>query len=123
MAPIIIRLFEWYATGIYSLREITKMAQVAGIVFRGSENPVPTATVHAILRNCIYTEDFNWQGKRYRGIHVPLITHDLWDYVQKILDDRSRTHQRKVKHDFAFSGLIACGHCGYSLVGEISWAR
>jgi hypothetical protein len=35
MAPIIIRLFEWYATGNYSLREVTKMAQAAGIVFRG----------------------------------------------------------------------------------------
>src|ERR1019366_8440935 len=25
----------------------------------------------------------------------------------------------KQKHDFAFSGLIGCGHCGCSLVGEL----
>ncbi len=24
-----------------------------------------------------------------------------------------------MKHDFAFSGLIRCGHCGCALVGEI----
>jgi site-specific DNA recombinase len=28
-----------------------------------------------------------------------------------------------MKHDFAFSGLIACGHCGCSLVGEIKKGR
>jgi hypothetical protein len=28
-----------------------------------------------------------------------------------------------VKHDFAFSGLIACGHCGCSIVGEIKKQR
>jgi hypothetical protein len=26
-------------------------------------------------------------------------------------------------HDLAFSGLIACGHCGYSIVGEIKKQR
>ena len=30
---------------------------------------------------------------------------------------------RTVKHRFAFSGLIACGHCGCSLVGEIKKRR
>jgi site-specific DNA recombinase len=28
-----------------------------------------------------------------------------------------------VEHDFAFSRLIACGHCGWSLVGEIKKSR
>ncbi len=28
-----------------------------------------------------------------------------------------------MKHDFAFSGLIACGHCGCAMVGEIKKER
>ena len=33
------------------------------------------------------------------------------------------TPHRRVKHDFAFSGLIVCGHCGCSIVGEIKKQR
>ena len=123
IAPIVMRLFEWYVTGNYSLEKVTNMAQSAGLVFRRSQKPVPKATVHHILRNRIYTGDFDWQGKRYRGSHEPLITHDLWEKVQAILDHRFKTRHRKVKHDFAFSCLIACGHCGCSLVGEIKKGR
>jgi site-specific DNA recombinase len=39
--------------------------------------------------------------------------------VQQVLDGRFEGKHRKFKHDFAFSGLINCGHCGCLLVGEI----
>jgi Recombinase zinc beta ribbon domain len=34
-----------------------------------------------------------------------------------------RERHRRAKHDFAFSGLIECGHCGSSIVGEIKKQR
>jgi len=40
-----------------------------------------------------------------------------------MLDGRFEGKHRKVKHDFAFSGLVRCGHCGCSLVGEIRKGR
>ncbi len=43
--------------------------------------------------------------------------------MQDILDGRNASKHRRVKHDFAFSGLIACGHCGCSVVGEIKKQR
>ena len=43
--------------------------------------------------------------------------------MQSILSGRFEKKHRKVKHDFAFSGLITCGHCGCSLVGDIKKAR
>jgi hypothetical protein len=123
LAPIITRLFERYATGSYSIRETTQMAQSDGMVFRKSKDPVPVATVHKILRNRIYCGDFDWNGKTYHGNHLPLVTRDLWNRVQEIMDRRFSKHHRKVKHEFAFSGLISCGHCGCSLVGEIKKSR
>ena len=63
--------------------------------------------------------DFDWKGELHQGIHVPLITQDLSECVQKVLDNRFAKRHRKVEHDFAFSRLITCGHCGCSLVGEI----
>jgi site-specific DNA recombinase len=43
--------------------------------------------------------------------------------MQDMMDGRNASKHRRVKHDFAFSGLIACGHCGCSVVGEIKKQR
>ena len=119
LAPIITRMFEWYSSGQYSLAELTKKVRAEGMTFRKSNDPVPRGTVHKILRNRLYTGTFNWSGKIYSGVHAPLVTSDLWVRVQTVLDGRRANRHRKMKHDFAFSGLVSCGHCGCSLVGEI----
>jgi site-specific DNA recombinase len=59
----------------------------------------------------------------YQGRHQPLVTRDLWERVQGVLNGRRAKKHRRLKHDFAFSGLIACGHCGCSIVGEIKKQR
>ena len=117
------RVFENYATGKYSLKEIANIARSEGLTFRKSKKPVPKTTIHIILRNRIYTGDFDWRGRTYKGNHKPLISHELWDRVQEILDQRFNGKHRKVKRDFAFSRLIKCGHCGCSLIGEIKKGR
>ncbi|HEY6261646.1 MAG TPA: recombinase family protein, partial [Nitrospiraceae bacterium] len=123
IGPIITKLFEWYATGNYSLEQVTIMVQNEGMVFRKSKAPVPKATVHQILRNRIYTGDFDWKGKTYRGVHAPLVSHELWERVQHVLTGRFGKRHRTEKRELAFTGLIACGHCGCSLVGEIKKGR
>jgi DNA invertase Pin-like site-specific DNA recombinase len=120
VAPIIRNLFEWYATGEYSLADVTKMAKAAGMVFRKSRSPVPKGTVAKILHNRIYTGDFDFDGKTYRGRYEPIITPELWQRVQQVLEGR---HRRKRRHDFAFSGMIACGQCGRAMVGEVKKGR
>jgi site-specific DNA recombinase len=122
-APVITHLFEWYAAGTLSLKEAAQKARAAGLVYRKSGSPVPVSTVHSTLRNRLYMGEFEWNGRIYLGKHQPLVTSDLWKRVQGVLDSRHAKKQRRVKHDFAFSGLIACGHCGCSIVGEIKKQR
>ena len=122
-APIISRLFEWYATGTLSLKEAAQKARAAGLVYRKSGTSVPVSTVHATLRNRLYMGEFEWNGRIYYGKHQPLVTRELWERVQGVLDGRHAKKHRRVKHNFAFSGLIACGHCGCSIVGEIAALR
>ena len=50
VAPIIPKLFKWYATGLYSLQEVARLARDAGLVYRKSGAKVPVSTVHSILR-------------------------------------------------------------------------
>jgi hypothetical protein len=126
VAPLVVRLFEWYATGKYAIEDVTQMALDAGLAFRRSKRTngqLPTASVHRVLRNRMYSGDFDWKGRTYRGTYEPLVTRELWETVQAVLDRRHEGKHRKVKHDFAFSGLIACGHCGCALVGELKKGR
>jgi hypothetical protein len=44
-------------------------------------------------------------------------------FTRKLLDKRAETKVRKVRHDFAFSGLVYCGRCGCLLVGEMKKGR
>jgi len=120
---IITQMFERYATGQYSIKEVATMAKKEGFIFRNSKKPVNVATTHKILHNRIYTGNFDWDGKTYCGNYTPLITTELWDQVQDVLKGRHSKKLRKVKHEFAFSRLITCGHCGCALVGEIKKGR
>ena len=119
VAPIISKLFEWYATGEYALMEVAKKARAAGLTYKKSGAPVPTSTVHSILRNQLYTGWFEWNGKLYQGKHEPLVSVELWERVQGVMDGRNASKHRRMTHDFAFSGLIDCAKCGCSVVGEI----
>ena len=123
LAPMVRRMFEWYATGQYSVRDITRMARGEGLAFRRTANPVPQGTVHKMLRNGIYMGEFIWKDKVYQGTHEPIVSCELWDRVQAILDGRYVNRNRKPKRDFAFTGLIRCGHCGCSMVAEIKKSR
>ena len=94
LAPIITRMFERYATGKYSLKEIAKLARADGLVYRKSGNSVPTSTVHKILRKRTYCGDYDYNGLTYRGKYTPIISPELWQQVQDVLDGRHSKHQR-----------------------------
>ena len=121
--PIITHLFGWYASGTLSLKEAAEEARRAGLVYRRTGGAVPVSSIHKILRNRLYTGEFEWHGQLCKGRHRPLVTHELWERVQGVLDGRNARKTRRGNHDFAFSGLIACGHCGCAMVGEIKKAR
>ena len=109
VAPVVCQMFEWYATGQYSVREVTRMARREGLSFRKTGKSVPQSSVQKMLRNRIYMGEFCWDGKIYQGSHEPIVSGDLWEKVQDVLDGRKANPSRKPKRDFAFTGLIRCG--------------
>jgi DNA invertase Pin-like site-specific DNA recombinase len=116
-APMITELFGRFATGRYSLKVLVKELNGEGLKLRGRK--LYSSVVHQILRKRLYTGDFDWDSRTYTGSHEPLVTHECWQRVQELLDARFENKTRKVKHDFAYSGLVHCGHCGCLLVGEL----
>lgn len=120
-APMITELFQRFATGRYSLKALVRGLNAEGFKLRGRN--LYTSVVHQILRKRLYTGDFDWDGTTYAGSHEPLVTRERWQRVQELLDARAENKSRKVRHDFPFTGLVRCGHCGCMLVGEIKKGR
>jgi site-specific DNA recombinase len=123
LSPIVARLFEWYARGDISLKEAAREAHAAGLTYPKSGAKVPVSTVHTILRNRLYTGWFEWNGKLIQGKHEALVPVELWERVQGVLDGRFAKKGKRGRHDFAFSGLLACHACGCAIVGEIKKER
>jgi site-specific DNA recombinase len=121
VAPMITDLFGRFATGRYSLKGLVQELNGEDLKLRGRK--LYSSVVHQILRKRLYTGDFDWDGTTYEGSHEPLVTREVWQRVQELLDARAENKTRKVKHDFAFTGLVRCGHCGCMLVGEIKKGR
>ena len=120
-APIITDLFAQFATGNYSLKTLAMKVRAQGVTLRGRKLYV--STLHQILRKRIYTGSFDFNGVTYQGSHEPLITTEVWDRVQRILDGRKEHQTKGVRREFPFTGLIRCGHCGLSMVAELKKGR
>ena len=69
--------------------------------------------------------EFEWNRKDLiKGKHEPLVSSEMWERVQGVLDGRFARKAKRGRHDFAFSGLIACAQgCGCAVVGEIKKQR
>lgn len=117
-APLVKHLFELYASGEYSIMDIRKVARDMGLTSHAGKNqPLGKSGINRMLNNAIYAGTVVWRERSYPGKHQPLISQALFDRVQAILHGRqSGIYQER---QFAFTGLLRCGHCGCALTAEI----
>ena len=119
--PLIARLFEAYAQGDVSLKEVTRLAGEMGLTHPRVTRRLAKSEIHRLLRNPIYAGEFLWKGKRYSGLHEPIISMSLFERVQEVFEEANRPRYTKRRH--AFAGLVNCGRCGCAMTAEIKKAR
>jgi len=110
-------LFETYATGDCSLKELASEFRLKGFTWRFARPMYPTLA-HKMLNNPIYMGVVRWGDIISQGEHEPIIDAALWQKVQDTIHQRSRPKAHK--HEFAFRGLVRCGHCGCLMTGSIN---
>jgi site-specific DNA recombinase len=118
-APIIALLFERYASGSVSLVEMAKLARKLGLIRRGGRSYFSKSSLCRLLRNPIYKGEFVWLGQVFHGVHQPLVSPETWETVQLALAGRRNLKGRQLLHEFAFSKLVRCGHCGGFLTAQV----
>lgn len=123
-APLIHQLFEWAATGDFSLKLLTKKAAAAGLVSRRSRKPLVKSMIHHMLRNPIYMGEFVWAGEVYQGTHAPIVSRELWDRAQEVFEERYQGQRDTLRaEEFTYPGLVRCGHCGCLLSAQLKKER
>lgn len=61
-APLVKRLYVLCSEGTRSVKELAKILGGEGLYYR-SGNTMATATVHKVLRNRVYSGQFEWAGR------------------------------------------------------------
>jgi hypothetical protein len=64
-----------------------------------------------MLRDPYYCGYVTYKGERILGRHEALISHELFDEVQKVLDARSGRGERQRRHFHYLKGQLWCGIC------------
>ena len=120
-SPLIKKLFEKFASGIYSTEMIAEELYIDGLRHKTKGTRLSKATIYRIIKNPFYYGVFWWKGKSYKGSHEPLISKELWENANNRLKDNARPHI--TQHDFAFSNLLICNDCNHLVGGQIQKKR
>ena len=132
-AALVREIFERYANG-ENLRALAVDLAERGVRTRQGNKP-ENRWIEYILRNPVYIGKLRWSMDGVRAVskrdynnenvmiidgnHEPLISQELWDKVQQMLDEQKRIYPKHARHEqpieYMLKGLIRCSACGSTL--------
>ena len=120
--PLVAQAFELYAQGKYSLSTLCEEMNCQGLTTRPApKRPGHSMTVpnlHKLLKNPFFYGEHYWRGQLRKGNYEPLITRELFNSVQELLDEHRSYVRPASKKWFAFKPFLKCGYCGCSITAE-----
>lgn len=114
--PIVKKMFELYSTGQYSMMTLQEWLKDKNIISKNG-TIISFSRINNILNNPFYYGLIRWHGQEKIGKHTPLISKQLFDTCQYILEKHRHFLVRERKYDFLLRGFVYCT-CGMRLVGD-----
>lgn len=123
-ASIVRWVFEELATGRFNTQQVWKMAREKGLKCQKNN-------FWLFIRNPVYCGKIflaryeDEESCFVQGVHEPLISEDIFNRVQEVLDGRGRTYRPKAEAhgDFPLRGYLLCPECGKKLTASKSKGR
>ncbi len=129
-ADIVREVFRAYADGT-KMRELAVMLGQRGVRTKFGNIP-DNRWIEYMLHNPCYIGKIRWSLEGARAVskrdyenenimtvdghHEPLISMELWNTVQKLLDQQKKAYpkyaRREQKIDYLLKGLVRCSNCG-----------
>lgn len=118
-AHLIVKIFELYSTGLYSISAIREKITEIGLRTR-AEKQITESMVERILKETFYygIVRFKKRNEYYQHRYKPLIDKALFDKCQAIKERRKRAPAKADTSGFIFSNLLTCADCGCSITPE-----
>ena len=117
--PIITHCFRSYATGLYTIAQLTDEANDLGLRLaadkRMPERPLHPQHMHRILHNRYYLGVVTYGGVEYPGEHEALIDEATFDTVGAILHARNLNKDKTKSRPHHLKGNLFCARCGRRL--------
>lgn len=107
-APLIEELFRTYATGLYSVYDLTDVMNDKGLRSHRGFKMAPSR-IYDLLRNPVYRGEVHW-GKIHvkDGKHAPLVDEATFNRVQMVLNANNHKACRRRKHKWLLAGFVWC---------------
>lgn len=122
-AHFIVEIFEMYATGNYSIRQIRCKVEKLGL--RGTskkQNPISSGMIYNILKNPFYYGVMQVKSGPLKGLYPhkyqPLISKALFDKCQEIMAGYHKKPFKYASKPFMFRGMVKCADCGCTITPE-----
>lgn len=116
------RLFQEYATGTHTLRDMTLLAKKWGLRTRSGKN-LSRSRIHLLLQDEFYIGRMTIKGQKYPHRYPSLIDEETFARCQQVrLNSKKKPFQYASK-SFLFRGLLRCKDCGCAYTSYIKKER
>jgi DNA invertase Pin-like site-specific DNA recombinase len=118
-AHFIVKIFEMYGTGNYSLLQITDEMKKLGL--KGTANtdkPLTKSMIYSILKNPFYYGMMRIKDKTYPHKYQLLISKPLFDKCQEVMAGYHKKPFKYASKPFVLRGMIKCADCGCTITPE-----
>lgn len=115
-AKKVVKLFERYSTGNYSIKDIRNFSRTLGLVSRKGI-PLSISNIQYILQNPFYYGVIKFNGELYEAVHKPIIPKQLFETCKKIMLSKSHPKSKRSER-FVFTNFIRCSECGCAITAE-----
>ena len=110
-------MFELYATGKYTLKEIRKIINDLGLKGR-RRKMLSVSNYQYLLQNPFYYGLIRYNGEFFEGKHEPIISKKLFDKAQEVMKRKSKPQKTDKMKFFLYRGLFRCGECGFTITAD-----
>jgi DNA invertase Pin-like site-specific DNA recombinase len=114
-----------FATGAYTKAQILRLMTSRGLRTR-TGSPLTNQAIDHILGDAFYAGIIRdpWSGEEHSGRHLPMVSRERFDAVQRIIARRNRSvpHQ-EIRPEFPLRTFVRCANCEDTLTGSFSRGR
>lgn len=118
-AHFIVKIFELYSTGNYSIRQIRDKMKKLGL--KGSskkQKPLSNGMIYGVLKNPFYYGTMRIKGNLYPHKYKSLIPKKLFDRCQQVMAEYHKKPFKYASKPFILRGMMKCADCGCTITPE-----